>query len=201
MLIVSLVFGVIGVLVEPTYLIDWWHPLTITNTSVGIEDFLFGFVTAGISAVIYLIIFNKRINLKVKKKKETELKKIKIAIPLILLAVIFLVCVYLFKIHTFYSSLIAFAIPIIYIWYKRKDLIVDSILSGILLAIIGLVWFIVPQLITPGWVKTYWFMENLSGITILTAPIEDLIWGFFAGAFIGPLYQYWQEKKLTNYKK
>jgi hypothetical protein len=47
MLIMSLLFGIAGLLVEPVYAHDWWHPLNLTNTSVGIEDFLFGFVVGG----------------------------------------------------------------------------------------------------------------------------------------------------------
>ena len=32
MLIISLIFGVTGPLVESVYIKDWWVPLTITNT-------------------------------------------------------------------------------------------------------------------------------------------------------------------------
>lgn len=46
-LTMSLLFGLAGLLVEPIYVHDWWHPLNITNTLVGVEDFLFGFVVGG----------------------------------------------------------------------------------------------------------------------------------------------------------
>ena len=47
MLIVSIIFGFAGLLVEPIYFQDWWHPLTITGTKIGLEDFLFGFWVGG----------------------------------------------------------------------------------------------------------------------------------------------------------
>lgn len=53
MAIISLLFGFLGTVVTLIYLMDWWHPLTITGTRIGIEDFIFGFSTAGIAAVVY----------------------------------------------------------------------------------------------------------------------------------------------------
>ena len=57
------------------------------------------------------------------------------------------------------------------------------------------------ELITPGVLAHLWYLNNLSGIIILGQPLEDLIWWFFAGAFIGPLYEYWQEAKLIRVRK
>ena len=45
MIKISFVFGLAGILSELVYIIDWWKPLTITGTSVGVEDFLIGFFT------------------------------------------------------------------------------------------------------------------------------------------------------------
>ena len=59
----SVIFGVIGPFVEVVYTLDWWAPLTITGTVVGIEDVLFGFVCGGIATVVYEEIFKKRIKI------------------------------------------------------------------------------------------------------------------------------------------
>ena len=42
MLIISVLFGFGGIFSELIYVQDWWQPLTLTNTSIGIEDFLIG---------------------------------------------------------------------------------------------------------------------------------------------------------------
>lgn len=47
MLIMSGIFGLAALIVEPVYLIDWWRPLTIFGTSVGLEDFFFGAAMGG----------------------------------------------------------------------------------------------------------------------------------------------------------
>jgi hypothetical protein len=62
--IVSLIFGIAGLAVDPIYSSDWWFPLTLTNTMPGIESFIFGFCVGGIASIIYEILFKKRIRLK-----------------------------------------------------------------------------------------------------------------------------------------
>jgi hypothetical protein len=67
--------------------------------------------------------------------------------------------------------------------------------------ITSFVFYLVPELIFPGWIENSWNFNMISGLTILRVPFEDLIWFFLAGLFIGPLYEYWQEGRLINLKK
>ncbi|MBU4257645.1 hypothetical protein KKC04_04530 [Patescibacteria group bacterium] len=200
MLSISLIFGLAGLIVEFIYTIDWWHPLTITNTLIGIEDFIFGFAVGGVASIIYLQVFKKRLKIKKADKKTEDKKNINFLIIISTLLALFLGSFFVLKFNSFYSSIIAFTIPTLIIWFKRKDLILDSIASGFILMVTSFLFFIIPELITPGWVNSAWFIENLSGIIILKVPLEDIIWFFLAGAFIGPLYEYWQEGKLINLK-
>jgi hypothetical protein len=200
MMVMSLLFGCIGIISSFIYTVDWWHPSTITNTRVGIEDFLFGFVVGGIASVIYEEVFKKRIKLrkinKIKRLHQNE----KSLFMLLFSGLTFFVGFYLLKMHSFHSSILALVIPIIYFWLKRKDLIFDSLASGFLLMIVSFLAFIIPEFITPGWVQFAWYHENLSGIIVLKAPLEDVVWFFLTGAFIGPLYEFWRDGKLLNKK-
>ena len=200
MIYASVFFGIIGLIVEAVYGTDWWHPKTITNTLPGPESFLFGFLVGGISAIIYCIIFNKKVQIKKVSEKKENKRNLHFSIFLFLGLIVFLIGTYLIKLNTFYASIPAFLIPLLIIWTKRKDLILNSILSGFLLLIISFFAYIIPELITPGWIASSWYLENLSGILIFKIPIEDLIWFFLAGLAIGPLYEYWQEGKLINKK-
>mgnify|MGYP001603403606 CR=1 FL=1 len=47
MIIISIIFGIGGIFSELVYIQDWWRPLTITRTPIGLEDFLFGFAMGG----------------------------------------------------------------------------------------------------------------------------------------------------------
>lgn len=187
MLVMSTLFGIAGIFSQYIYTIDWWRPLTITGTRIGIEDFLFGFWVGGISAIIYEELFKKKLS---KRKFKKAFPAYLIILSLLSVGILFGGSFYLLKLNSFYSSLIAFIFPTLFIWLKRNDLILDSLTTGLLLPIIGLVWFWIPEYFTPGWVQGHWLFQNLSGIIILKAPLEDLIWGFAAGAYIGPLYEF-----------
>lgn len=195
MLSISVLFGVMGLIIDPIYMMDWWNPLR----NLGIESFLFGFVTSGIASVIYEETFNKKIKTK-KFGKNYPVKNLNLIHLLTMGFILFFGSIFLLKWSSFVASFPSLFIPTFIIWIKRNDLIKNSLFSGVLLLIVSFLFFIIPELITPGWVESAWRFENLSGILILGAPIEDLIWFFMAGLLIGPLYEYWQEGRLINIK-
>lgn len=190
---ISFLFGIIGLIVDPVYAIDWWKAVTITGTMPGIESFIFGFVTAGVASVIYSGSFNKKVRIKKIKKLNLNL------ISLLLLGVVlFFISVFLLKLNSFQASFPALLIPAGIIWIKRKDLILNSIISGVFLTLISFVSYLIPEHFYPGSLNVIWNFEILSGIKIFGVVIEDLIWFFMTGLFIGPLYEYWQEGKLIK---
>ena len=58
----SLLFGFGGIVSEQTHTQDWWQPLTLTGTRIGVEDFLIGFAIGGIAAVIYAEAYRKKVS-------------------------------------------------------------------------------------------------------------------------------------------
>jgi len=201
MLALSIIFGVLGLFVQFVYINDWWHPPTITNTKIGFEDFLLGFVTAGIASVIYEEIFKKRVRIIKYSKKKEEINNFNFILFLLVGVILFFGSFYLFKISSVHASIIAIGVPVFVIWLKRNDLIIDSLVSGLLLMIVSILAFVIPEIITPGIVKNYWFLDNLSGIIIFKAPLEDLIWFFLIGCYIGPLYEFWKKGRLVKNEK
>ena len=200
MLAISFISGIIGLIVDPIYYNDWWFPQTITGTMPGIESFLFGFAVAGIASIIYIELFSKRLKERSKKKKGELEKNIYLSTILIISLALFFGTRFILKWPSFYASFPAILIPVAIIYIRRKDLIKSSLISGFLLVIIAIPAYLIPELIAPGWMASAWNFKVISGIKFLKIPIEDLIWFFMAGLFIGPLYEYWQEKKLVDKK-
>ena len=201
MLVISILFGIAGLLTQPIYLLDWWRPLTITGTAVGIEDFLFGFVIGGVAAVVYEYLFRKRIKIKKVKKIIERKRDINLLFLFFLLAGIFILSVFILRINTLIASILGFGIPTLIIYYRRKDLIKDSILSGILTLFIAIVIYNILNLITPGFFDEFWFFQNVGRVILMGVPLEEYIWYFLAGSFIGPLYEYWKEGELINMRR
>ena len=61
--------------------------------------------------------------------------------------------------------------------------------------------YTIIEILTPGWINAFWQFKNVPNIILFNLPLDDLIWYFLAGIYIGPLYEYWQESKILNLKR
>jgi hypothetical protein len=105
---------------------------------------------------------------------------------------------YGFQINSLWATIIALLLPTFIIWWQRKDLVLPSLFTGFLLVIVAMMVYTVTNYITPQWVQEFWYFKNVPPIIILNLPIDDVIWYFVAGVFLGPLYEYFNEAKLTR---
>jgi hypothetical protein len=200
MLFISIPLGFMGPFLEYLYVNDWWSPLTITGTLLGIEDFFFGFLIGGISAVIYEELFKKRIRERKFSKKIRDVNRIFFWITAAMGIIAFYFCYFIIGLNTFVitTSLLIILIAIMYV--KRRDLIIDSLVSGFLLVVISSIVYIAVEIITPGWVYEFWHFKFFPKVLFLGLPIDDIIFYFLFGAAVAPLYEYWQEGRLINKK-
>lgn len=198
MLVISALFAFAGPFAEIVYFKDWWKPFTLTDSFLSIEPFVIGFAIGGVASIICEEIFKKK-----HKKERRFIAKVRRAdfntfILLSSLAVIFFGSFFLLRLNSLMTTILAFGIPTLIIYSKRKDLIFNSLLSGILLVIVAMIVYSLVELITPGWVEAFWKFNNTPQLIIINLPLDDVVWYFFAGAFIGPLYEYWKEIKLSK---
>jgi hypothetical protein len=197
MLIMSLIFGFAGPLADILYTQDWWNPQTLTDTKIGLEAILVGFMIGGIASVIYESIFKKRIW----RRRDGKSREFSLFFPLILAVILFFGTFYFLNFNSLLSTIVALVIPTLIIWIKRKDLIIDSLITGFLLVIVSILVYTAVEILTPGWVDSFWIFKNVPDIIVLNVPIDDIIWYFLAGGFIGPLYEFWQEGRLRKISK
>jgi len=176
--------------------IDWWQPETITGTKVGIEDLILGFANGGVAAAIYEEIFKKHFS-----RRRHDKNKIKLVI-LILFSIIFIFYLfYIIRLTSFLASAIVMTLFGILILYLRRDLVLDAIVSGLLMAIVSIPVYLILEIVSPGWIDKTWLYSFLSEIKILGIPIEDLIFYFLAGFIAGPFYETWQGYRLIESEK
>lgn len=195
MFFISTIFGLGGALSQKVFIQDWWKPETITGTHVGIEDFVIGFSIAGIAAVLYEEIYRLhfRDNSRTKDSRHGRLF-------LFSFVIVFLSLFYVLKLSSFYSAIFAYIAGISYISFYRKDLIWDSIASGVSMLVIGSVVYWGLFLIYPDYIQKFWYLKSNWYSTLFAGvPIAEYIWFFLTGAFIGPLYEFVRGKKLFHY--
>ncbi len=201
MLVISIIFAFAGPFAEIVYFKDWWEPFTLTNSLISIEPLIIGFAIGGIASVLAEEVFK----LKHRKEKKKPFKKIKSEnlnafILLSLLAFIFFISFFILRLNSLATTILSFGVPAIIICLKRRDLFYNSILSGASLIIMAMIIYNIVELITPGWIEAFWQFNNTPKLVFLNMPLDDIIWYFLAGAFIGPLYEYWKEDRLVNKK-
>ena len=84
------------------------------------------------------------------------------------------------------------------ILYFRHDLLVDSLMSGLLVGAIMFFGYLIFLTIFPEAIHQWWILQNISGILILGVPIEELLWAFGWGMVGGPMYEFFAVLKFRK---
>lgn len=184
--------------------VDWWHPLTITNTRIGIEDFICGFAIGGIAAALYEEIFKRH-------HRKNRNRKVEHDHPIIFFSIIalFLLSTEFFfsylGLTSFIASTLAEALIIILLIARHRVPLMQALASGVATAFISMPVYWTMNFLSPGWIDATYYFDTLSKIRFITIPIEELIFYFMMGMLFGPLYDYWkgyrhfqQEKRVQR---
>lgn len=100
--------------------------------------------------------------------------------------------------NSFAATIISMLTGIVIILIQRKDLLSDSLITGVLVTFSAALISSIINLITPGWIDEFYHFKNVPHIIFMGLSLDDLVWYFLVGAFIGPLYEYWQEGRLMQ---
>lgn len=187
---VSTLGGFLG-LIDVVYITDWWKPDTVLGTMISLESILFSFFLVGSLSVCSEVLL----------KKEYVPQNLQPAVPIINKRILgvgglifFLVLFKVFSIHSFVASVIAMGFFTVYMLILRKDLLIDALVGACFATFLGMVWFSVAEIYSPGWVEATWLFDNITGYYFihepLYEPIEDFIWFLIVGAMFAPLYKF-----------
>ena len=188
MITMSLLIGIVSVLTAYFWWTsDWWHPLTITHTRVGIEDFLMGFSSGGVMAVAYEVVFKKLYAPRDNRHYHPSGFTI-----LVMLALLTSWFIWGIGLSSFWASTLAMLFIASTLLMFRKDLFLNSILSGFLMFGISFLFYYSIIMVSPTWVQSTYNFRYLSGVLIFGIPIEELVFWFIAGLVFGPFYEYWK---------
>jgi hypothetical protein len=180
------------------FLRDWWHPLTITRTKLGIEDFIASITHLTIPALLYKYFFSKkvpRIKLGIGEIKAFSLRIS--AIFLAMAAAIFILHYY-FKIHTAHTFIVCFLAANILVILRRPDLFIPALWSGILFDLIFFILYTLGNIFSPGVFEALWDKSVLTGMRFFNVPVVDYLFYFLWGSFGGIIYEYIFQLRIEN---
>lgn len=190
MSIVGIFYGVCFEYLLWTY--DWVDPVTVTGTKVGLEDMVLGFSTGGIVTSIVDVFFNKKRVQRAKSAVNTALFLFFFQI------VLMLILFYSFRFNSSVATNLSLFISGSITLFYRRDLLRYALLTGMTMVILSIPFYLLLFFVTPDFLTNYFQLERLSGIAILTIPIEDLFFYFFAGYYFGPWYKFWKNIAIKN---
>jgi hypothetical protein len=85
----------------------------------------------------------------------------------------------------------------VFIWWRRPKLRWQIIGGGISFTLIYTVVLVIVGWLYPNFYE-HWNQDELSGVTILGAPLEEYIFSFTFGILWAPLYEAWREEPRSR---
>lgn len=186
--------AVIGPISQWWYLKDYWHPThTLAGTLGGVfEDMLFGFAIVGAMAGLATILMRAKVVRAPGQKSQTVRY---LAVPIMIGIFAFLTNVV--GLNSMHASPIAFVILTAFIWWQRPDLIRFSLLSGFIWIFMTIIGYTVIISIWPDFFAKWWLWDNISKITVLRIPIEEILWFSTLGLLAGVAHEWRQGLKFV----
>lgn len=160
-----------GLILVPVY----WNPKTTSFLGIGLEDFIFSFLTGGLVWLSVLFLYKNMIY--------SSFKWNKIILKFtfcVLFGFIGLSILYFLKIRDIVNPflvMILWSALILILHFEFRKIALSGAFSFLLIYILCLktILIIRPEFIS------FWTLNNLSNVMIFKMPVEELIWAFLYG--------------------
>jgi hypothetical protein len=193
MLIMGLIAAIGSFLTSYYWTIDWWLPENITGTRMGVEDYILGISNGGIATVLYVEIFHKRLY---------HFSKGNQSGPIIALSAtacfVFWTCFELLNLSSFYSCILALFAYCSVLAYLRKELVLPSVINGILMVMIAIPIYLLTIFMFPDFVTKTYVYPLATQATLFTVPLQEFIFYFAFGLMVPLMYEYWHGVRLRR---
>lgn len=133
------------------------------------------------ASVIYLLVFRRHIS-PIQNPLRKKLGWLVVGI------IVALILRYFFALNFALAILIGLFINLAIVLILRSDLIWDFLFSSIVMGVFYLVLFKLSHLNLAVSQMGYWFTGGVTGITVWSVPIEELLLAFVLGGMLGPIY-------------
>lgn len=183
------IFGLTG----PIFFGEYWRPqfvFAFPGLNLSLEDILLSFFYGGIASTLYEFVFNDVLKTYSRESKKTRILEVVVAI--LSGIAIFLLFWSTFKINIIYASAIGgIAAGFVFVFF-RKDLFIPAVVGGTIMSLVSFTILAFLGLVFKGIFDAWWRIDLLSGIRILSVPLEEIIWHFSLGFAAGPMYEVWK---------
>ena len=170
---------------------DYWQPLYLLEWRYGpwrfgIEDLLFSFAFAGLSAGVFAWVNGEG---RKGGARSGSLMAGRMALRVVLILVLLGLGADVVGWNSIYASMVSFLLLSLLVLLRRPDLLLPGLAAGGIAALGMWVFYVaIFTQLSPGIFSQWWKLEGLSGLMALGVPVEEPAWAFFAGLFCGLLF-------------
>lgn len=187
MIVSGIGFGILSVIFDRLFF-DYWKPVYIFK-NFHFEDFLYGFLFAGILPAVHNIIFKEKLD-----GKYGFNIKLSILYIIILIGIFWLWVKVLNLNHIYALAIVPFIIGIISA-IKVNGRIRDIFITVVASIVITFTFYTIIIVLYPEVFTNHYFSNNVTSLFLLKIPIEE--WLFAIGLGVGCTYTYEAVFKLN----
>ena len=180
--------GIAGILVEYWHFADYWRPTPYFGAPfMFVEDFLFGFVVAGMAVVLFPLLRQAR------RVTAYPPQRTRFILLMALAVAVFLLGITLLGINSVIISIIIFLSLTAAMLVVRRDLIVPSIVSGGGLVLVTFpAYLFLTNVVDPSYIDSVWLLKDtVLGVRVLgNVPLTELAWYLSCGMCIGIVHEF-----------
>jgi len=186
-------------LTEPLFVPEYWNPPRLFDlaqkTGFDIESLIFCFGIGGIGAVLYNLWTRQRLAPVADSEHRAPRHKFHywaLAAPFLSFPLL-----YLLSWNPIYPSIIAMTLGALVTLLCRPDLVRKTGLGALLflgyysIFLLGLEWT------APGYIERVWNLAALSGLSVASFPVEELLFAAAFGAYWAGVYEHVTWRKLS----
>ncbi len=196
---VSLTTAFFG-LTEPLFVPEYWNPPTLFDlaqrTGFDLESLIFCFGIGGVGSVLYSVLTHRNDIPVPEAEKRQPLHRHHykaLVSPFIAFALL-----YFLPWNPIYPSIAAMAVGAIATVACRPDLKTKIWVGGVLFLAYYIVFFMVLEATTPGYIVHVWNLPALTGILLLGIPMEELLFAFTFGLYWSGVYEHLMWRKIAS---
>jgi hypothetical protein len=169
-------------LTEPLFVPAYWSPPSLFDlartTGFDIESVIFSFGIGGIGAVLYDLLTGRQLAPVVDRETHSprhQWHDWALAAPFVSFPIL-----YLFRWNPIYPAIVAMALGAVAAIWCRPDLARKTWIGFLM----GVEWT------APGYIERVWNLPALSGLSIASMPIEELLFAAAFGAYWSGMYDH-----------
>ena len=188
MIIMGACFGVLAVIIAKFYaLSDYWTP-DYLFPGILLEDFLYGLFFGGFLSGTANMIHNR-----LEDRREIKIDRILLVVSLPITILSFYILVEVLGLNSIYAHILPPFIIGSIIVFKYPSLLIPSLLNSLLAVLVTLCAFKFLLAVNPNFFTDFWLLDNISNLSILKIPLEELLFAAslgFGAAFYYPALLY-----------